>query len=205
MISTPYKIPRQCNHGFSLVELLVVIGIIGILVAIVYANFAQGKASTRDKVRQTTLADIQLSIEQYKAQTGSYPKPQKTCGDDATDDLWATSDPALSFTGAELCVGGEQMIAGLVPTYISSLPNPTRPDGRGYYYRSDGNAYKLIVYEQAETHTITSFNQEFAACPVQEKGTGGGVSPLCQETSAGSGVPVRSRTYAVYSLGAEGW
>lgn len=198
-----FKIPVRSRLAFSLIELLVVIGIIGILVAIVYANFAQGKASTRDKVRQTTLADIQLAIEQYKAQTGSYPRPAAGCG--AADDQFATNDSSASFSGAAVCTGSNQFIAGLVPSYIPSLPNPTKSEGRGFYYRSDGNSYKLIVYQQAETHTITSFDQDFAPCPPQEKGVAGVVNQLCSETSAGSGIPVYSRTYAVYSLGAEGW
>lgn len=192
---------KRNKNGFSLIELLVVIAIIGILVTIVYANFAQGKASTRDKVRQTTLADIQLAVEQFKAQTGSYPK--NGCG--ASDTQWATRDSSGGPTGSVYCTGAQQMIAGLVPSYLPSLPDPARSEGKGFYYKSDGDAYKLIVYEQVEMLTVSSFDQEFAACPPQEVGAAGVVSPLCVETSSGSNIPVRNRTYAVYSLGAEGW
>lgn len=195
MITLYKKGARDFLKGFSLVELLVVIGIIGILVAIVYANFAQGRAQTRDKVRQTTLADIQLAVEQYKAQTGTYPLAG--CG--ATLTQWATNDGPAAFTGAAVCSGSSQFILGLIPSYLPSLPNPGRLEGKGFYYRSDGNSYKIIVYQQAETLTITSFDQEFAACPPQESGTG---SPLCAATA---GAPTLSRTYAVYSLGAERW
>lgn len=51
------------NKGFSLVELMVVIAIIGILTAIVTTNFSQSKAKSRDAKRVSDLAQIQLALE----------------------------------------------------------------------------------------------------------------------------------------------
>ncbi len=184
------------SPGFSLIELMVAIAIIGILISLVYVSFQESRMSTRDKVRQTTLVDLQLAIETYRTQTGFYPLG--LCGGATTSD-WVTADAAThGLTGERASCG--QIIAGLVPSYINSLPNPSRPEGQNLIYRSDGNDYKLLFFEAAESsgNYITSFNDRFAACPPQVTKTG-----LCAEVSPN--VPQRSRTYAVYSAGAADW
>ncbi len=60
------KITRSL--GFTLVELMVVISVIGILSSIVYANFGSARASARDDIRKSALKEVQLAIELYKAQ-----------------------------------------------------------------------------------------------------------------------------------------
>jgi prepilin-type N-terminal cleavage/methylation domain-containing protein len=183
------------RRGFSLIELMVTIAIIGILIAIVYVSFQESRMSTRDKVRQTTLADLQLAIETYRTQTGFYPT--QGCG---TGGAWATNDASLAGISTSVCVN---FIPGIVPAYIGTLPNSSRPEGRAFAYRSDGNAYKLVVFQAVESGvgTISSFEDRFAVCPPQSAGLGG----LCAETTAGSGIPANAGTYAVYSSGAEAW
>lgn len=178
--------------AFSLVELMVTIAIIGILISLVYVSFQESRMSTRDKVRQTTLADLQLAIETYRTQTGFYPA--QGCGAAGT---WATNDSSLSGLSVSVCT---DFIRGLAPSYIGTLPNAARPEGRAFVYRSDGNSYKLMVYQAIESsgNVITSFNDRFAVCPPQVSKTG-----TCAE--AGTGVPALSSTYAVYSPGGEDW
>ncbi len=190
-----FLINKRAQFGFSLVELMVTIAIIGILISVIYVSFQESRMSTRDKVRQTTLADLQLAIETYRAQTGFYPS--QGCGAPGT---WATNDAALAGLSASVCT---DFILGLVPSYIGTLPNTTRPEGKSFAYRSDGSGYKLIVYQGVESgsNQITSFNDRFAVCPPQAAGQGG----LCSETATNSGIPANARTYAVYSPGAEAW
>jgi len=68
-----FCIVSKSRRGFTMVELLVVISIIGILTTILYANFSQGRLQARDKVRKAELKELQLAIELYKAQNDSYP------------------------------------------------------------------------------------------------------------------------------------
>lgn len=180
------------NSGFSLVELMVVIAIVGILIALVYVNFQEARSSARDKVRQTTLVDIQLALESYKAQTSSYPLAG--CGSPLQ---WVTKDASASAAlGAFACTSQQQMIEGIVPSYIGALPDPSRLEGVGYYYKSDGNAYKLIVYNRVESvaNEISEYASKFAACPNACTGQG---HPFCD------GSRPDSRSYGVYSPGGE--
>ncbi len=61
------------KKGFTIIELLVVIAIIGILTAIITANFAQSKSKARDAKRISDIAQLQLVLEQIFDKCNTYP------------------------------------------------------------------------------------------------------------------------------------
>jgi prepilin-type N-terminal cleavage/methylation domain-containing protein len=61
------------TKGFSLVEIVVVIGIMGILSAIIYSSFNASRVKSRDQKRVSDISAIQLSLEQYFQKNGIYP------------------------------------------------------------------------------------------------------------------------------------
>lgn len=61
------------QKGFTLVELLVVVTLIGILTTVALANFSGGTAKARDTQRKSDLRAIRDALEQYKLDNGSYP------------------------------------------------------------------------------------------------------------------------------------
>ena len=61
------------KNGFTLIEIVVVIAIMGILTAIVYSSFDASKAQSRDQQRVSDIGSIQLSLEQYFYKNGVYP------------------------------------------------------------------------------------------------------------------------------------
>lgn len=177
------NVNKSSQIGFTLIELMVVVGIIAILSSILYANFNEARMIARDKTRMTTLKEVQLALELYKAQNGEYPL--------------TGCNEVTSFVGPTGKAGSDYVyctnyIPGLVPEFIAVLPVESmhlNESGRGYFYRSDGNSYKLIN-RGVEVNMVTDFGHEFARCP-SAKGA-------CL-----SGVP--SGTYAVYSDGAQDW
>ncbi|HSW37431.1 MAG TPA: prepilin-type N-terminal cleavage/methylation domain-containing protein [Candidatus Saccharimonadales bacterium] len=63
--------PKQ--QGFTIVELLIVIVIIGILAALVITTYTGIQAKARNSERQTDVNSLQTQLEAYFAQNGNYP------------------------------------------------------------------------------------------------------------------------------------
>ncbi|MBY0538555.1 prepilin-type N-terminal cleavage/methylation domain-containing protein [Patescibacteria group bacterium] len=137
--------------GFTIVELLVAISIIGILSSIVYANFGEARKASRDDVRKTSLKELQLAIEFYKAQNDRYP--DAGCG-------------VAAGTYAEASATCVDYISGLIPDYIPALPrdpNSENDAGVGFMYRTNasGSDYKLMVKDAIEVK-FTVAGDEYA-------------------------------------------
>lgn len=61
------------QHGFTIVELLIVIVVIGILAALVITTFTGIQQKARNTERQTDIKAIHGQVEAYYAQNGRYP------------------------------------------------------------------------------------------------------------------------------------
>ena len=86
MVKTPQSVGFLCYNklmknnlmkskllGFTLIEIMVVIGIIGILVTIVIVAGASAKKTARDNQRLTDIRLLQLKIGEYRNLNGAYP------------------------------------------------------------------------------------------------------------------------------------
>jgi len=63
---------QRGDHGFTLVELLGVIGIIGILLTLGIGSYSNVVRSSRDAKRQDDLKLIQIALEQYYVDNNTY-------------------------------------------------------------------------------------------------------------------------------------
>ncbi len=62
---------RKSNRGgFTLIEILIVVVILGILGALVYPHFANARSEAADKAARTQLQSLRSQIEMYKVQHG---------------------------------------------------------------------------------------------------------------------------------------
>ncbi len=59
------------KKGFSLIELLVVISIIGVLVAVAVASYTGAQIKARDARRRSDMKAVQAAMEQYYSTTGN--------------------------------------------------------------------------------------------------------------------------------------
>jgi general secretion pathway protein G len=62
------------NEGFSLLELIIAITIIGILAVVIAPNFMKWVGRAKETRTEQALNTIKLAINSYQADTGSYPK-----------------------------------------------------------------------------------------------------------------------------------
>jgi general secretion pathway protein G len=62
------------NQGFTLIELMIVISIIAILMTMAMPNYAVYTLRGKEAVLKENLATIREVLDQFKADTGSYPE-----------------------------------------------------------------------------------------------------------------------------------
>lgn len=61
------------KRGFSLIQLLVTITIIGLLMAVIVTPLFSGRSASRDKKRAIDITQYQVAIEYYYEVNGEYP------------------------------------------------------------------------------------------------------------------------------------
>lgn len=129
------------KQGFSLIELMVTISIIGIAFGIIITSSAALQKSGRDTQRQANLKTIQAALEQYHADAGVYP-----------DTLL---DP-LKYTDAA---------SGKTTTYLNSVPKDPIGTGTSIYTYvpgpsgSSGKWAQYCLYAKLESGTISKTTQ----------------------------------------------
>jgi prepilin-type N-terminal cleavage/methylation domain-containing protein len=141
------------RKGFTIIELLVVVAIIGLLSSMVLTSVGQARKKARDSERRQTLRNVQKAFELYYNDNGKYPLTPGGVGSG-----WHSSAAVDSSADR---AGGEYIV-GLAPKYVSELPrdpfanivNATNcPAPAAYWYKSDGRNYKLLSHCANETYT----------------------------------------------------
>jgi prepilin-type N-terminal cleavage/methylation domain-containing protein len=160
------------NKGFTIVELLIVIVVIGILAAITIVAYSGIQARARDSIRQEDATTITKALELYYIDKGYYPNATKyTPGSTAINSGWSTTTD-----------GSWSNLVAVLNPYVSKLPSPPGSSsltpavtgGNNYDYfgfsdssycgSSAGQGY-LLVYKQEGTQT-NSLNGNCTGTPV---------------------------------------
>jgi prepilin-type N-terminal cleavage/methylation domain-containing protein len=163
---------RARHNGFTIIELLIVIVVIGILASILFVSYSGAQAKSRDSRRITDAKAIEAALESYRSANSDYPSSSTaTQVGGASTGSWETSGAAQPGT------------------FISSLKNYGLPDGTpidptnssltitGYTYMyqlfpagsnscaaSLGDYYVFII-EQFETSSGTQSQSPGFSCP----------------------------------------
>lgn len=143
------------QKGFTLIEMIVVVAIIGILTTIVLAALNQARAKARDADRYADLKQVQLALEIYRDVHGEYPITTSS-----GVDFWSVCD------GEHTNTGEDGYIPGLAPQYIPVLPIeelgcPEQGAVGGYIYSSNGTDYKFAADYTAEIGAQCKAGGEF--------------------------------------------
>jgi len=146
------------NKGFSLMELLLVIAIMGVLstVLVVSINPGHQLAKARDVQRETDIISILSAINQYASEhSGDLPD---TDGDPETSNF-PTSLKCIGtdFECFNLADAGD-VGETIVPEYLAEIPTDPKPAGTegnsGYLIMVDANG-RLTASASGETREVS--------------------------------------------------
>jgi type IV pilus assembly protein PilA len=137
---------RREQQGFTLVELVVVVAILGILAVIFTPRVLDAMENARDNSARSTAKQIQLAMERFMVDNDQYPDFGATCAN-------SDADQALECTGVD-----PADIAAALGTYASIDPaNINDQAGIQYEYDPGARTYTLTItlVNPARTLTIT--------------------------------------------------
>lgn len=123
----------QKSHGFTLVELLVTISIIGLLASITVLSVGNVRQVARDSKRLADMKQLQTGLEFFFNQTNGYPQTKENLRDaDGFVNLGDANHNVLcsaTANGFQVNLGE----CGAFPVYMSKVPTNPQPGGAPYY------------------------------------------------------------------------
>lgn len=122
------KLHKRMQAGFTIIELLIVIAIIGILATLVLTNFQGAQAKGRDTTRKSDINSLYQKLEEYYNENGGYPDGALSTALFPGIDAGALTDAdnvAITYTG------------GFITSTTAPTPAPTNTGGE-YVYAAYG-------------------------------------------------------------------
>ncbi len=115
----------RINRGFTMIEILVVVTIIGLLAGVGAVSYSQFVKKARDARRQADLENVRSALEQYRSDVETYP---------------ITDYDGLST----------ELTSPI--KYIETIPLDPKPTTQVYYYTSSsGDDYKLGAFLESSS------------------------------------------------------
>ncbi len=149
--------------GFTLIEMVVVIAVIGVLMTIAFRGTAAIQGSARDVKRVKNMNDMKAFLEQYYAANGTYPKGTGNAFEVACDP--DTDAPAFASSRWGILAANLES-EKIVDTATDIANDPTKSNQYCYVVNSTGTSYRLsaIMERKVPTDDVTTDAGNSAGC-----------------------------------------
>ena len=142
---------KKSTSGFTIIELMTVIIVLGILVAVVVVGYNGVQGRSRDAIRRSDISNITKALEQYYDDNGTYPAATYR-----SDNInWSTFSTALNG-------GPGGPVIDDLPKDPKNSGDPTLATGYGYSYyyytaaacgQASGQWYMLVYRFESSSRT----------------------------------------------------
>lgn len=141
------------KRGFTLVELLMVIAIMGILTLITASQFVTAKKKANDVSRKADLNGVSKALQMYFTDYGVMPD--------------ASIDGKIIINGYSIDWGGEFVDGGYV--YMKVMPRENKSSQAPYCYKTDSTKKKYALFAQLENLSDSECGANSYNCGNQNK------------------------------------
>lgn len=192
-----HKQPK--TRGFTIVELLVVLTIIGILAVVGNVAYDEVQKTARDEIRMTEVTQISLALAAYKSEFGYYPRQADNYSGHTAPPPFSTASALSNCAGnhlgrifadpADSVCGSLNPLSSLLaeyagqgfqdPRYNDDLSGGGWDDIYWYYYNGRGSCtsdYDIVTIRvrQMETDKYPNVNEIEDLCDPGSLGEEGG-------------------------------
>jgi prepilin-type N-terminal cleavage/methylation domain-containing protein len=145
---------HKAKFGFSLIEILIVIGIIGILAAIAAISYNRSRIQSRDARRMADTREIFNSLQLYYTNTEEFPPD---CSDPGYSGACDINDQPIAGVNSDSSEDRD-FVTFLTPDFLGTVPlDPTNDADHSYLYSTfvefpagSGEIYSFMVTSRLE-------------------------------------------------------
>ncbi|HEX8551156.1 MAG TPA: prepilin-type N-terminal cleavage/methylation domain-containing protein [Abditibacteriaceae bacterium] len=117
---------QRPSAGFTLVEILIVLAIIGILAAILFPAFLTARGKARTAACTSNLRQLGMAMEQYTADNDRYPRGLDPA-DRETPEIWSDVQSAQGLNFSEL-----RLLPDVLDSYVKTRQIWRCPSDSGF-------------------------------------------------------------------------